>query len=362
MKNRIIGLDILRILSMFGIIGLHIINNGGLQESLSIYSYKYYMVLLLNVIFYTSVDIFAILSGYLCITKEKNKNVRIIELLFIVIYYCILIPIIFYGFNLFNIRNCELIETIKNIFPILKGRYWYITCYVFLFFMIPYLNRFIKSIDKKYLEKFLIILFILLSIIPNIGGMVDYFRIENGYSPFWLIYCYMIGAYANLYINKYENKKLIKQSMMYLIIAFGFNVIIRDSTFLVFGDVKRGDWFINYISPFIIIISLNLVLLFKNINIKNSKIEYIIKYLSMASFSVYIIHCHILIFDYVLKNNYIFLEKYNGFIIIALIVLFIIAIYILSTIIDQVRKVIFKAFKIDKLEERIGNKLDKIIN
>lgn len=362
-NRRIIGLDIIRVLSMFGIIGLHVINNGGVLSNIDIHSLKYYVVLSVNILFFTSVDIFAMLSGYLNVSKEKNKNSRIVELLFILFFYCIIIPVIFYGVNLVNVRSLGIFETIMNIFPILAGRYWYITCYVFLFFMIPYINLFIKNMDKNKLKKFLIVCFIFLAIVPNIVGMVDVFRVNNGYSPFWLIYCYIIGAYIKLYRNEKQNTKIIKRNIIiYFAAALIINVCIRNVSFLFLKRVVRGEWFINYISPFIILLSVNLLLYFKDFNIRSIKLNKIVMYLSSASFSVYIIHGHKLIYDYILKNNFSFLCKYNGIVIFVGILLSIICIYAICVVIDIVRKFIFKYCKINHLIECVGRKIDNILN
>lgn len=209
-KIRNSGVDLLRILAMCGIIGLHVLNNGGVLENLNVGSFKYYIVLLFTCLCYTSVDIFGIITGWLYSERKSIKNSRIIELWSVVLFYCLVIPSIFYIFNLYNIRRLGITEMIKSYFPILDGRYWYIVCYTFLFFIIPYINLFIDSLTKEKFKKFLVIVFILLSILPNICFLVDFFKINNGYSPFWLIYLYMLGAY----IKKYVDVKNIKKSML----------------------------------------------------------------------------------------------------------------------------------------------------
>ncbi len=362
MKNRIIGLDILRIFSMCGIIGLHIINQGGLIANANIYSINYYVILFLLIICYTSVDIFGILSGFLNIDKEYNKNKRIIELIVILIFYGIVVPVIFYGFNIQNVRNYGMKELIFNIFPILIGRYWYITCYIFLFFMIPYINKFCKLVDRQLLKKLLLIIFILLTVIPNIFGMIDFFKVLNGYSPFWLLYCYMIGAYIKIYNVDISTNRIIKYLCLLFFAQFLINCTIRNVGFIYFNKIVKEDWFINYISPFTLITSILLVMLFLKINIKNSKISKVFIYFSTMAFSVYIIHCHKLIFDYIFKDLFIFLLKYNFVIIFLSIVCAIIIIYIACCLIDEIRKFIFKIFCINKIIDFIGNKMDKIIN
>ena len=361
MEKRIIGLDLLRIFSMFGIIGLHIINQGGIINNLKINSINYYIVLFLLIIFYTSVDIFGLLSGYLNINKKNNKNSRIIELIIITLFYSMCIFSIFYIFNLCDVRKLGYKELIFNIFPILKGRYWYITCYVFLFFVIPYINMLCNYMSKDNYKKLLIILFILFTIIPNIFGMNDFFHINNGYSPFWLIYCYIVGGYIKLYDIKLDIKKIIKYILILLFSTLIINSLIRIIGYSFLHKVVKGDWFINYISPLTLSTSILLLLLFKNINI-NNKLNKVIIYLSGASFAVYIIHCHKLIYDYVLINLYKPFIEYNPILVFLIIIGSIFLVYITCSIIDFLRKKIFNIFRINRLINYIGLKMDKVIN
>ena len=361
-KTRLIGLDVLRILSMCGIVGLHIINQGGVIGHASIGTFKYYVVLFSLILFYTSVDVFGLLSGYLGIDKEKNRNGRIVELIFIVIFYCLLIPILYYSFNCndFLIGNYK--EIIFNFFPIINGRYWYITCYVFLFLLIPSINKFCKSIDKKSFKSMLILLFVLLTIIPCFLGGYDLFRILDGYSPFWLMYCYMIGAYIKIYNIDYNNGKLIKYSLISILVSFTLNGIIRNITFSIFGKVVGGSLFIDYVSPFTLLLSIILILLFKKMIIKSKSIIKIIVYLSGMSFSVYVIHCHRILFDYFIKDLFVPLLNYNFIVLLLGIFGTIVVVYLVCCLIDEIRKLLFKLFRVNNLINLIGKKLDQILN
>ena len=360
--KRIIGLDLLRVLSMMGIIGLHVINNGGLIKNADIHSFSYYVVLAILVLAFTSVNIFGILSGYLNVTKKQNKHERIIELLLIVLFYCLIIPSIFFGFNLFDVRNTSSIkEIIYDYFPILAGNYWYITCYVFLFFMIPYINSFVNSLAKKTYKKLLITLFVLLSILPNIL-LTDLFRIQGGYSPFWLIYCYMIGGYLRIYDIDLPNDKILKYSILIYFVSFALNGLVRNIGYSILGKVVRANLFINYISPFTLVLSILIFIYFTKVCVKNSCSKNIIVYLSGASFSVYIIHDQRLVFYKVLKNLFKPLLQYNAIIVFVGIILSIVTIYVLCCIIDSVRKLLFKLLKINKFIVFSGTKVDKILN
>ena len=344
---------------MLGIIGLHVIGQGGLINNSNIHSIKYYVILLLLVFFYTSVDVFGLLSGYLNISKEKNKYSRFVQLIMILIYYCLLIPSIFYLFNIDNIRDSGYKELLFNYFPILIGRYWYITFYLFLFMLIPYINKFCKMLDRKSFKKFLVILFVLLSVIPSLLFR-DIFGILSGYSPFWLIYCYMVGAYIKLYNVKIKNN--IKYFILLFVSCFLLNSLIRNVEYLWFNNISHGDSFINYISPFTFSMSILLLLFFKEIDIKNSIIRKVIIYYSGTSFSVYIIHCNRVIYDRIMKNMFVPLLNYNSIVVFLGIIISVLFIYFVCSFVDEFRKLLYRLFKVNKLIDLIGKKFDKIFN
>ena len=361
MKTRNIGLDLLRVLSMMGIIGLHIMNQGGIIENASIFSVDYVLYLILLSMLYTSVNVFGLLSGYLNVEKKNNKNERIIELLSILLFWSFIITVVYYTFDIFAFKSLGMIEVVKSMFPPIAGGYWYLTSYILLFFMIPYINRFVITIDRKIYKRLLIILFILFCIIPNIFIHTDFFKLEYGYSPFWLIYMYMIGGYIKLYgINiKYNKGRLLSISIL---LTCALNYIFRIAGFEMFGKIVKSEFLIDYISPFTVISSILILIIFLKINVSNKIFKNIITYLSKSAFSVYIIHCHRAIFYNTLKGLFIPVTGYNTIVSISIILLSILIVYLACTLLDELRKTIFKFSRINNLISLIGEKIDSVLN
>lgn len=90
MESRNIRIDIIRVGSMLGIITLHILGIVGVRNSLSITQVGYWIAYFLEVLSGCSVDVFAVMSGYLLYGK-KRKLKRIIELIATVLFFSILI-------------------------------------------------------------------------------------------------------------------------------------------------------------------------------------------------------------------------------------------------------------------------------
>ena len=200
-KERNYSIDLLKFICMLGIIILHLTGQGGLLK-LSVNNYITVNIYrIINNIFLASVNVFCIITGYLYAEKKKTHCKNVIDIIFTMIFYSIIITVVFYSFDFYNVRNLGKLELLRSLFPPMVGRYWFVTCYVFLFFMINYINKFLNILNKKQHRILIIIIFVFFSLFSEMGAY-DYFRIQWGYSPFWLIYLYMIGSY----IKKYKIK------------------------------------------------------------------------------------------------------------------------------------------------------------
>ncbi len=351
LSDRNYSLDILRIVSMLGIIGLHMLNAGGIGSASE--GLNFVLARIILRLLYSSVNIFAMLTGYLYISKEKISTNSIIKLLFVVAFYCVLITVLaFFGCRELLIDNKKLI--IASLVPPTAGRYWYITSYVLLFFMIPYISVLLKTISKETFEKMIVILFILLSVITTFG-LKDYFEINRGYSPFWLIFCYITGAYIKLYGNLFKLSKLKK------CIAIAVNImLILLIEILIKKSVGISASFHEYSSPFIYINSILILEVFTEIKFEKVPRKFVLS-LSNASFGVYIIHSHILIYDNLITGRFKWFGNLNPMLWLICFVLVNASIYLLCYACEFFRGYIFKIAHVDKISKKLSDKVDSAL-
>ena len=102
-----------------------------------------------------------------------------------------------------------------------------------------------------------------------------------------------------------------------------------------------------------------LLLFMKNLKFKKEKP--ILKKLSIVAFDVYIIHCHILIFDFVIKDSFIWLANLKVYLIIVLAIICSLGIYMGLSIIGMIRIFLFEAIKLNKINKIISAKIDNLI-
>ncbi len=304
MEERQSSIDFLRIMSMLGIVGVHVLNNGGVVESLDHVSVTGIIIYIIRAICYTSVDLFAMITGYLYVGKENVKYKRIIDLWGVVIFYTISFTVFFLLIKPEYFPDSNSI--IRSIFPPIEGRFWYITCYTLMFLLIPYINRFITSISENEYRRMLLVLYITLCCV-TVFGLYDYFRVEYGYSASWLIYCYLLGAYIKKYGFVLTHKAVSDIVIIFvllcsLLISSFSDIIYIIATPSVRYYLRRNDWLVGYNSPLTVISAILILYIFSKV--QKSSTSRLLVAVSNATFGVYIIHGQTIIFDNYLKGTF----------------------------------------------------------
>lgn len=272
------------------------------------------------------INIFVLITGYFMINSWSNIR-KVMTLYGELIFYSVIITAIFVvaGIEPFSMK-----AVVKAIFPFTLGRHNYMTSYIMLYCLSPYINKLLKSISKAQLNRLLMFLFIILSVIPTVCE-IKYGWMNNAYSYlFWMIFIYSIGAKIRLYhacddIGKH-----------YGIISICSIFVIWILT-VVCGQLKFiGTWYFvenTYTVP-VFITSVCIFLLFKNFNLKYNKA---INCFASSTLAVYLIH------DDELVRNYIWKEIFRGYLIVDTISLILnivfttIAVFCISVIVDKVR-------------------------
>lgn len=177
-------------------------------------------------------------------------------------------------------------------FPTILGKYWFITAYVIVYILSPYLNILLQNMKQKEHQKLIVISLVLWCIIPTVFGILNN-TTENMlyYSRLiWLIVMYIVGAYIKLYpITLFTKKRnaaigaLISFSIMLISIVVIAN---NKAIFEMLGTTEVAYfWHPNTIPMFVLS-----VCLFENfLNIKMGSIKVINK-IASTTLGIYMIH------------------------------------------------------------------------
>lgn len=350
MKERHIGIDLLRILSMFLVLVLHIIGQGGILAGLDPLSLRFKAVWFLEIAAYCSVNCYALVTGYVSV-YAKFKYSRIIALWFQVLFYTLLITLCFKIFMPGALWEGLITAALL---PVTKVQYWYFTAYFGMFFFIPYFNRLIHTLDRAQFKLLITAFIILFSVLPTLF-QADLFSISSGYSMLWLVLLYFIGAYFKLYGVERRGGALYFS-------GFAFFVIITWCTkFLPLPLPYNRNMFISYTSPLIVGSAVSLFLFCLHIKKVGKFTSFLIKMLNPASFGVYLIHTHPLVWMLLLRGRFAGYATMGTLKLVLTVVFTAASIYLACSLVDILRAWFFKLIRIGLLSEKLEQLFASVI-
>jgi len=271
----------MKVVAMLMVLIFHMLHGGGIVTSAA-RGVDYYSYQTLSALVYVGVNCFVLVTGYFYSQKFKVKKLLYIYL--DVLFYSFVIGFVFY-------LQGDPFDWVRNIFVISVNRYWFVSAFVGLTLLAPLLAAGVNTLSVKDFRTILLILgfFMCVSTIIFQSNMFD---IKNGYTAFWLLYVYLVGAYirkTDIQLNKW----------LALALYFSASFLTLCSIYL----LKRTI-FMKYNSITVLFASIGLFLFFKNVNIKNDKLTKIIMFFSQSAFATYIIQ----------SNPYIFGLRNQGFV------------------------------------------------
>lgn len=273
------NIELLRILLMMMIVFHHFIQHGARLTDMATNSLvpsaltPYY--LFFNSFLVIAVNCFVLISGFYGI---RFKSISAISLGLQAFFYSLFL---FCVSDLINFHTIRLTSMAESLFPVLKGTWWFITVYFFLYLLSPALNLVKENLNKS---QFLYLLTVL-TIINSIAGFAFhpfYLGVENGYSLMSFIYIYLLGQF----LSEYPRFDIKKSLLVYIICSLLLFVSVYSSMLF----IKQGIAFrlFSYNNPLVVFASVSFFQFFRKLSIKSRFINYI----SGAVLAVYIIQEH----------------------------------------------------------------------
>lgn len=280
-NNRLSNFELLRIVAMFMIVAHHFSVHGQFAFSTDRITIPRLWIQFIQLGGKVGVNIFILISGYFLVHCSDIKINKILKLWIQMVFYSITIYI---AFILFGLESFRIRAVAKCFLPITGGNWWFANTYFVLYILSPFINIFLKHLDKKTFQNLLITLFIMWCLIPTITNN----SFESN-SLLWFMFLYSVSAYIRLWHNK-SNISL----KFYHLLALGFVILTFSSTvFFNFLALKipmfgvYGDRFYEMQQLPIFLISFFMFLGFKNLHINYNKL---VNLTSSATFGVYLIH------------------------------------------------------------------------
>lgn len=274
-NERNYSLDALRILATFMVVTLHVPLLGGVFQWPQPLTKAILPSIFIESLCIVAVNCFVLVTGFFMIHKTINYR----KLLNLLLEIAVISWLIFAIASLCGLR-APLRELAQHLFPTLSGCHWFISAYVILYILTPWLNKFILSLTRKecfYLAALLFAIFSLWGLNPKINRI----SVHDGYSILWLAYIYFIGSIIRLHI-----KKIPYPAVLYILgslLTFGYGILLCKYT--------PSFWYaINYNSPFVLLSAVGLFYAFYRLEISSAFAVKVIRFLTPGCFGVFLIH------------------------------------------------------------------------
>lgn len=219
------------------------------------------------------VNSFVLISGWFGI---RLKTLRILELFFQIIFFTILIPIILYSFNMHVPDSID--HYIISFF--FCDETWFVRAYIILLLFSPLLNSFSEHSNKHQLQIFLIIFFVVQTLLGHKSGWFS-----RGYSPMSFMGLYLLARYMRLYPSKIMKLRKTTDLLLYLGLVI---VLTLFAMLIIYTSVMEIGTLYAYSSPLVIISSVFFFLFFSKLSFSC----YTVNWVAISAFSIYLTHCN----------------------------------------------------------------------
>lgn len=293
-KSRESNIELLRIISMLGVILLHYNNPlmGGAFKSVENGSINFYILYFLESLCACSVDLFILITGYFMCKSHRRNLMKPLQLLVQVEVFSLLT----YGLQVvFDKRSISAKSIISSLIP----TNYFVILYITLYFISLYVNKLLEQLNSRQRKRMVALLILFFSIWPTVVDLfgeivgkewmglstIGAYGSQWGYSIVNFILMYIIGACIRLDELCETSKGNKKKLLISLIICSSVLVMwamINDYTGFF---TERSAW--EYCNPIVIMEAVLLFGLFKNITIRSNKI---INEIAKGAFSVFLLH------------------------------------------------------------------------
>lgn len=287
-KSRDANLDLLRIVSMLLIVFLHSIDHSGVLEEAELSSNgMYFYVRFTYALCQVCVNCYIMLSGYYLV-HSKFRLQKLVTLWMETVFYAFTLKLLFMvtGQETFSI-----VSLVSCFFPILTGRYWFITIYAGMYLIFPFLNKLIHALNRKEHTLLNICLFILFSLWSSIHPAIAGMNSGGGWGLAWFVVLYLAAVWFRLYYTPKHNPILLLGLFVLVPLLMATGQMAANAAGIGILQSIISNWF-RYDSAPVYLMTIALFMAFLNIRIKGDCASKAISAIAPLTLGVYLIHAH----------------------------------------------------------------------
>lgn len=309
------SVELLKVIGIFLIVLSHVIQTlhspndlVGIQDyvvdlSMATTNIQYLILAILRSCGAIGNTIFFICSAWFLLDSSKANKKKILQMLLDI---WVVSMLIFISVYFLRDGNISLKMIIKSMLPTTLENNWYMTCYLLFYPIHPFLNWLIDKMKQNTLFRTSFIMSIL-----YIG--VNFFQDGHFFSSTLILWItiYFVIAYIKNYIHDFSDNIKIN-TILFVLGLLGNCGIILLTNFLGLRVSTFSNMLLRWESacnPFIILMVIGMLNIARNIQFKNS----VINYISNLSLLIYIIHENILLITYYRPLMWQYVYKNMGY-------------------------------------------------
>ena len=282
------GVELLRILATLSVIILHI--RGGWETAVLPNTVNYYVYWIIEILCAAAVNCFLLITGYYSAGKNSFSLWKPLEL-YLQLVICR--EIVYITMVITGIRQFTMYEAYIKLFP----TNYYVTLYIGMILLAPYINRLISVLDDASLKKMIVVLVILLSVWPTIVDLLEDLANMDlagansisseggafGQTLIHFIFVFILGSA----LKRFNVQKKPGICILTVVVS---NIVLTILCFVYLHYGIKVNRIITYSNPLLILEAIGLFMLFKGMSFQSKAINI----LASASFMTYILHGYFL--------------------------------------------------------------------
>ena len=341
--------EVMRTWAMFSIVIYHCMCHGigsdyafDLQLPVSLFNFTFSDFIL--VIGSIAVNLYVLVSGYFLV-NARFKVSRIIRTWVSALFYSVIITMLFL---LLSLEPWSIVTLGKSFFPLSTDAYWFVTQYVGLLILSPFLAMLVRQLSyRQYVALLIGMGLMVLSVIPDFP-LGKRFSISHGNSVWSFVYLFFIAGFIRLHLKRIPMGKLVVT-----VLGLALLTMVSEMVLGIHNGVGHLLWF-NY-NGILLFLSVAVFVFIRQQQIPETGIWRLMVKVAPYTFGVYLIHDHLLMRDWIWKT--LSMTSYANQWIYALAVMVVcVLIFAICILIDTVRKRLFAILKMDDLMIRLDGR------
>lgn len=334
-SERQLNIELLRIFAMFYIVLGHLSCVIGDYNELN---WIEKLILHIPLGFVPGVNCFVLISSYFLI-NAKFKAQRIVRIAVETLFYTVILTVVCFFFLNKN-GEITLYDILKSFYILgpTKYNYWFISTFIALLVLQPFLSKLAMSFTKRQYQLFLCVLIFINT--DLIGGFPFGGLFGGGFTLMWFICLFFTGGYLRLHLESHSMK-------FWLSLTIFFTLVKTVIQYMGWTNIIS----LSYNSIIIYVLAISVFMLFKSIRI--SRINNLVKFISPNILGVYLIHEHG--FKYLYRDELTYqLSQSLYWNKIAYLIIWSLLIFIICIFIDKLRQKLFIVLSLNEIENKIS--------